>query len=120
MVAAPQPNPAKPKPNRNAIHRRGAEIAEISAEKTKNKLNGRGGLCADPGGAQREQRARRKYSTSSGKNSTREVLTLDDVDVAVLIGEAHLAAAAGDFPVDRIRRKGAAHRHFLLGVNAPE
>jgi hypothetical protein len=120
MVAAPQPNPAKPKPNRNAIHRRGAEIAEISAEKTKNKLNGRGGLCADPGGAQREQRARRKYSASSGKNSTREVLTLDDVDVAVLIGEAHLAAAAGDFPVDRIRCKGAAHRHFLLGVNPPE
>ena len=29
------PNPAKPVPNRNAIHRRDAEIAEISAEKTK-------------------------------------------------------------------------------------
>jgi len=31
----PLPDPAKPEPKRNAIHRRDAEIAEISAEKTK-------------------------------------------------------------------------------------
>ena len=37
----PLPNPAKPEPRRTAIHRRGAEIAEIRAEK-KNK-NGAAG-----------------------------------------------------------------------------
>ena len=34
-------NPAKPEPNRNSIPRRDAEIAEISAEKTKNRAAGK-------------------------------------------------------------------------------
>ena len=33
------PYPAKQEPYRNAINRRDAEIAEISAEKTENKVN---------------------------------------------------------------------------------
>src|ERR1019366_2140302 len=35
LVRRPLPTQAKPEPKRNAIHRRDAEIAEISAEKTK-------------------------------------------------------------------------------------
>jgi hypothetical protein len=50
------PTPAKPEPYRNAIHRRGIEIGEISAERTKNQLSGKSGLLASLGGAQRAQR----------------------------------------------------------------
>jgi hypothetical protein len=48
-----------------------AEIAEISAEKTENKLRERGMLRASLGGEQRERRAQRKHPANSGTNSTR-------------------------------------------------
>ena len=40
------PYPAKQEPYRNAINRRDAEIAEISAEKTQNRVTGESGIRA--------------------------------------------------------------------------
>src|SRR6266576_771021 len=63
-------------------------------------------------------------SGSAARRSARRdgiwALTLQNVDVPILVIEPHLTAAARNFAADRVRPDLPADAHFVLGVNPSE
>jgi hypothetical protein len=59
------PSMGQPEQHKKAVHRRGAESAEISAENGKNRLLGRVGIQLFPGWRTEEEESAEKYEAAA-------------------------------------------------------